>query len=291
MKQSSVLIAIMLLNVILLSGCGDRMAEWSESVSEKVSEAGDSISDTIQKEGAKIAEKLDSTVQENESTDHGAQKDPTVADENSVEEKNVTESEELLETEEVLSGWNYDDYDALTNNNVRYAVRLLTDNTYEFSEYTYAEQFDKITSNPSEYYGDIISIAGTVVEIATVTEEFDANYKTSLYADGIRAILVIDVQGMSNASSRSMLIYSTQNPDYFLLDAQYSISGFIVGTSMHKVTIHLQGQTETNHVMLPAMVPDKELVYPMLYDEYIYGYLGSYEDEEFVEKMLNELYE
>lgn len=57
----------------------------------------------------------------------------------------------------------------------------------------------------------------------------------------------------------------------------------------YKITVDIQGQTETNHVKLPAMVPDKELIYPLPHEEYIYGYLGAYEDEEFVKKMMDEL--
>jgi len=87
-----------------------------------------------------------------------------------------------------------------------------------------------------------------------------------------------------------MLIASTQTKDKFLLNAEYSVSGFLVGTTVNKKTVQIQGQTETNHVELPVLVPDKELVYPMPHEEYINGYLGAYKDNEFVKKMLNELH-
>jgi hypothetical protein len=268
--------------MVLLSGCGESMVQWSESMSEQMSDAGKNMGNNIREEGEDIAEQLDSVAQEAEQA--------TSVQSANAPESTQTEPPKKEEKKESSLEWNTTDNDVLSNRNIKYAVQLLTDNVYEFSEYTYAEQFDKLTRSPSDRYGEIISIAGTVTEISPVTEDYDANNRTTLYADGIRSILIVDVQGSSNANNRSMLVYSTQTHDKFLLDAEYSISGFLVGTAMYRITVKLQGQTETNHVELPAMVPDKELIYPMPYEEYIYGYFGAYEDEEFLKRMMDELH-
>jgi len=184
-----------------------------------------------------------------------------------------------------------DEHEALTNQNAKYALQLLSENENTFREYTYAEQFDKLTQNPSDYYGELISIAGYLMEITPLTEVFDANYNTTLYADGIRSILLINVEGLSNANNRSMLVFSTLTKEQLMLDGIYSISGLLAGTTMYKVTVHLQGQTETNFVKLPVLVADEELIFPLSYEEYFFGYLGAYDDEEFVQRMLEELYQ
>jgi hypothetical protein len=286
--KKAYIILVFIFGIVLLSGCGEKMVKWSESMNQKMTETGENIGNKIEEKGNEVSNKIDSIASE------GTTKpDPEVK--NQVNSPTISSSEKVTETpkakEEIKnsSDWNKDDKDIMSNNNIRFAVKLLTDNQYKFSKYTYAEQFDKLTKDPSKYYGKIISIAGTVTEISSLNKDFDAKSKTTLYADGIRTMLTIKVKGSSNANDRSILVCSTQPKDEFLLKAEYSISGFIVGTSMTKMTVNLQGQTETNYVELPVIVPDKELVHPMPREEYINGYLGAYNDNEFLEKMLNEL--
>jgi len=93
---------------------------------------------------------------------------------------------------------------------------------------------------------------------------------------------------MSNANNQSMIVFSNQPKDNFILDGVYSISGLLAGTTMYKITVHRQDQTETNFVNLHAMVADEDLIFPMPYEEYFFGYLAAYDDEEFVQRLLNE---
>lgn len=289
--------SIIVLIMVLLSGCGERMVKWSESKSKKMSESGEKIGNNIREKGADTAEKLDSMAQgtegTNENVEEAAKPKEEAVQDNSVQPTNTpeakpTETPKIEEKIENPLGWNKDNTDVMCNNNIHYAVKLLTDNDYKFSKYTYAEQFDKLQRNPSNYYEKIISIAGTVTEISSITKDFDTKNNTTLYADAIRSIIIINVKGSSNANDRLISVYSTQTKDQFLLNAEYSISGFLVGTAMNKITVNIQGQTETNYVDLLALVPDKELIYPLPHDEYINGYLGAYNDNEFVEKILNE---
>ncbi|AOZ94932.1 hypothetical protein [Paenibacillus crassostreae] len=284
--------------ILLLSGCGERMVQWSETTSNKMEESGKSAGDNIREKGEGVSEKLDTYSQDTEATNEGFKEEAKPNDEteqgittqpSNTPDASPTESPKVAEKKDALR-WNKEDKAVMSNHNIKYAVKLLTDNAYEFSEYTYAEQFDRLTKSPSNYYGKIISIAGTVSEITPITKDFDTKYRTTLYADAIRSLLIIDVQGSSNDNNRSILVYSTQTNDKFLLNAEYSISGFLVGTDTTKLTVHLQGQTETNYVELPVIVPDKELVYPMPHEEYINGYLGAYSDDEFLKKMLDELH-
>ncbi|WP_240417382.1 hypothetical protein [Paenibacillus periandrae] len=290
---------IIVLIMVMLSGCGEDMVQWSESMKNKMSESGKRVGNNIREKGVDISGKLDSIAQDTDATNEKVEKTAKPKEEakqdNSVQPTNTpeakpTETPKIEEKKEKPIGWNKENNDITSNNNINYAVKLLTDNEYKFSEYTYAEQFDKLTKNPSNYYGKIISIAGKVTEISSITKDFDTKNKTTLYADGIRSILILNVSGSSNANNRLISVYSTQTKDKFLLNAEYSISGFLVGTAMNKITVHLQGQTESNYVELPVIVPDKELVYPIPHEEYIQGYLGAYEDDEFVKKMLDELY-
>jgi outer membrane murein-binding lipoprotein Lpp len=279
MKKYFTLTCVILV-ALLLSGCGEQMVKWSEEAKQKMVQTGENVGESIREKGKEIAGRLDSIAQDTENVqEENVKEESTDQSANSFD----TKPEETPKVEP--AGWNQDDHDVMSNKNVQYALKLLAENEYEFTEYTYAEQFFNLTSDE---YGKFISIAGTLAEISPVTEEFDANFKTTLYADGIRSILLINVEGMSNANNQSMIVFSNQPKDNFILDGVYSISGLLAGTTMYKITVHRQDQTETNFVNLHAMVADEDLIFPMPYEEYFFGYLAAYDDEEFVQRLLNE---
>jgi len=279
MKKYFTLTCVILV-ALLLSGCGEQMVKWSEEAKQKMVQTGENVGESIREKGKEIAGRLDSIAQDTENVqEENVKEESTDQSANSFD----TKPEETPKAEP--AGWNKDDHDVMSNKNVQYALKLLAENEYEFTEYTYAEQFFNLTSDE---YGKFISIAGILAEISPVMEAFDANYNTTLYAEGIRSILLIDVDGMSYADSQSMIVFSTQTTDHFILDGVYSISGFFIGETMYKTTAQQQNQTDTNNENLPIMVADEDLIFPMSYEEYFFGYLAAYDNEEFVQRIMKD---
>ncbi|REK69422.1 hypothetical protein [Paenibacillus paeoniae] len=58
----------MVLIMVLLSGCGEGMVQWSESMSQQMSDAGENMGNSIREEGVDIAKQLNSVAQEEEQT-------------------------------------------------------------------------------------------------------------------------------------------------------------------------------------------------------------------------------
>jgi len=154
MKKVYIFSLTILMMMVILSGCGEGMVKWSESARKKMEDTGENMGNKIREKGDKITEKIDSMTQDLNATNEKTVKTIENKQDNSVQSTNSpeakpTETPKIEEQKEKPLGWNKDDTDVMSNGNTKYAVKLLTDNEYKFSKYTYAEQFNKLTKQPS----------------------------------------------------------------------------------------------------------------------------------------------